>query len=351
MATYEEVLEIIAGTPNGTGGRDRVIQWITDAQAVGVARDSLGHIEVFLAGNALSPRASVLRTVVQHHSWTRENDTKLDANRLLLPPYGYFDKMAALIATELLSSGADVDMPRAFALTEPLIELAFRRLEISKSALLGLAGELLLVGALLRRAPDQQLGQLVQAWDGWRRSARDFSWNGTGVEVKATTRATSSHPVQGSHQVEPLSGTDGSLGEERLLLVSIGLEESEESANAFNVPQLTQRIVDRLQDTGNGGLVDDFLAHVAVYGSETGFGYHHLSMASDMPFTTWFTPTFVRSYDMGDECVQVLRRENLVVHNHVDAQSVTFRINLPATISLDNPINGLFNVVGHILEG
>ena len=32
-----------------------------------------------------------------------------------------------------------------------------------------------------RRAADPQVGPIVQAWDGWRRSARDFTWEGTGT--------------------------------------------------------------------------------------------------------------------------------------------------------------------------
>lgn len=349
MPSYEEVLDAIADIPNGVQGRDRTIQWLTAAQIVGAARDHLGHVELFLAGAEIRPRASALRAALQHHSWTRENDTTLDANRLLLPPFGYFDKVAALIATELLSEGADTDLPRAFTATEPLIELAIKRLEISKSALLGLAGELLLVDALVRRAEDQHVGQLVQAWDGWRRSMRDLSWNGTGVEVKTTTRSTSSHFVQGVHQLEPYSNTENQLGEERLLLASIGLQESKESANAFNVPQLTRRIVDRLQATGHSGGVDAFLSNVAAYGSETGFGYHHLTMAGDAPFTTWFTPTFVRAYNMSDPSVQVLRHEDLVAYQHVDLQSVVFQIDLPASISVTNPANGLFSVATAIL--
>ncbi|MFP3344743.1 PD-(D/E)XK motif protein, partial [Halomonas sp. SIMBA_159] len=92
-----------------------------------------------------------------------------------------------------LREKADVDLERAFAVTEPLIELAINRMEISENAILGLVGELLLLDALCRRAADPQVGPIVQAWDGWRRSARDFTWEGTGVEIKTTTRTTSSH--------------------------------------------------------------------------------------------------------------------------------------------------------------
>lgn len=351
MTSYEEVLNQIAGLPNGAEGRDRTILWLTASQVVGAARDHLGHLELFMAGPELRPRPRALRDAVQHHSWHRENGAALEANRLLFPAFGHYDQIAALIGTELLREGADDDLPRAFAVTEPIIELAVKRLELSASALLGLAGELLLLDALVRRADDRYVGQLVGAWNGWRRSLRDLSWAGTGVEVKTTTRQSSSHTVQGTHQVEPAQPTDNSPGEDRLLLVSVGLQQSSPSANSFTIPQLTQRIFERLEATGNGGAVDDFLSHLADYGSESGFGYHHRTMANDAPFATAFTPAFVRGYDMGDSAVQVLRRDDVVAHQHVDAQSLSFRIDLPGTINSHNPVAGVHRIADEILGG
>lgn len=351
MTTYEEVFTQITAIPNGVEGRDRTIQWLSSAQIVGATRDHLGHVELFLTGPALQAKTKAVRDAVQHHSWHRENEEPLEANRILFPAFGHYDQLGALIGTELLREGADIDLPRAFAVTEPIIELAIKRLELSQSALLGLAGELLLLDAIFRQADQQYVGPLVQAWDGWRRSSRDFSWDGTGVEIKTTTGRTSSHTVQGVYQVEPLQATDDVPGENRLLLVSVGLQLSEPSANSFTVPQLTQRIVDRIEATGNSGSVADFLAHVASYGSESGFGYHHTTMSNDAPFTTSFTPAFVRCYEMGDPAVEVLRRDDVVSHHHVDAQSVTFKINLPATISADNPVSGIHRVAVAILGG
>ncbi len=349
MLSYEQILERISAIPKGIEGHDRTIYWLTTAEVVGAARDHLGHIELFLAGPELQPKIKTVRKAIQYHSWHRANGAGLSATRLLFPAYGHFDQVAALIATELLREQADHDLPRAFAVTEPIIELAIKRLELSEATLLGLAGELLLLDAISRRIDDQYVGQLIEAWHGWRRSARDLVWNGTGIEVKTTTRDSSSHIVQGTHQVEPFLGDDITPKEEGLLLVSIGLQYSEPSPNAFTVPQLTQRVVDRLKTTGGDALVDSFLSHVEEYGSESGIGYRHPAMSHDAPFTMGFTPAFVRGYDMGDTAVQVLRRDDVVSHHHVDPGSLSFRIDLPALIGPNNPVDGLFRVANNIL--
>lgn len=212
MTSYEEVLEQINAVPAGLTGNDRTINWMTEAQVVGVARNSCGHLELFLAGEQLKPRTSAVKSAIHYHSWHRDTQPPLSANRILLPALGHFDQVGAFIAAELLRENADTNLERAFAVTEPLIELAIKRLEISENAILGLVGELILLDALCRRADDMYVGPVVQAWDGWRRSARDLTWKGTGVEIKTTTRTTSSHAVHGVHQIEPVAATDDAPG-------------------------------------------------------------------------------------------------------------------------------------------
>ena len=349
MTSYEEVLEQINAVPAGLTGNDRTINWLTDAQVVGVARNSRGHLELFLAGEQLKPRTSTVKYAIHYHSWHRDTQPPLSANRILLPALGHFDQVGAFIAAELLREKADANMERAFAVIEPLIELAIKRLEIAESAILGLVGELLLLDALCRRADDRHVGPVVQAWDGWRRSARDLTWEGTGVEIKTTTRTTSSHAVRGVHQIEPAAATDDGPGESRLLLVSIGLRQTDPNVPALSIPSLVESIVARLTVSGAGGLVDEFLKRVAMYGSESGIGYEHATMANEAPFTTPFSLTVSRGYDMADPAVEVLRRDDVLAHQHVDAQSLSFRVDLPATITLNNPIAGVRRVAEAIL--
>ena len=349
MTSYEEVLKQINAVPAGLTGNDRTINWLTDAQVVGVARNSRGHLELFLAGEQLKPRTTTLKSAIHYHSWHRETQPPLSANRILLPALGHFDQVGAFIAAELLREKADVNLERAFAVTEPLIELAIKRLEISENAIIGLFGELLLLDALCRRADDMHVGPVVQAWDGWRRSARDLTWEGTGVEIKTTTRSTSSHAVHGVHQIEPAAATDDGPGESRLLLVSIGLQQTDPNVPALSIPSLVENIVARLTVSGAGGLVDEFLIRVVMYGSVSGIGYEHATMANEAPFTTPFSLTFIRGYDMADPAVEVLRRDDVLAHQHVDAQSLSFRVDLPATITLNNPIAGVRRVAEAIL--
>ena len=349
MTSYEAVLNQINVIPPGTIGDDRAITWLTDAKVVGIARNSRGHLELFLAGDELRPRTGTVKTAMRYHSWHREAVPPLNANRIFLPALGHFDQVAAFIAAELLREKADSDLERAFAVTEPLIELAIKRMEISENAILGLVGELLILDALCRRAADLQVGPIVRAWSGWRRSARDFTWEGTGVEIKTTTRATSSHAIHGIHQIEPTSASDDDTGEARLLLVSIGLCQPGLNAPALSIPFLVESILERLNATGATGLVDEFLTRVSVYGTESGIGYEHATMVNEAPFTTTFGVTFVRGYDMADPAVEVLRRDDVVAHQHVDAQSLAFRVELPATISLNNPVAGARRVAEVIL--
>ena len=350
MTNYEKVLEQINAVPAGVTGNDRSITWVTDAQVVGIARNSRGHLELFLAGQQLKPRTSTVKSAIHYHSWHRDTQPPLSANRILLPALGHFDQVGAFIAAELLREKADVNLERAFAVTEPLIELAIKRLEISKNAIIGLLGELLLLDALCRRADDMHVGPVVLAWAGWRRSARDLTWEGTGVEIKTTTRSTSSHAVHGVHQIEPAAATDDGPGESRLLLVSIGLRQTDPNVPALSIPSLVESIVARLTASGASGLVDEFLKHVAMYGSESGIGYEHATMANEAPFTAPFSVTFVRGYDMADPAVEVLRHDDVVTHQHVDAQSLTFRVELPAAISLYNPVAGARRVAEAILD-
>lgn len=319
------------------------MNWLTDKNVVGVARDPEGRVEIFLRGSRLQPSGSVVRDVLEFRIVHRDNHSTFEASRLLMPAFGHFDQVSAFICTELLRNGADTSLAHAFSLTEPLIELATERLRLSMQAIVGLTGELLLIDALCR-ANGARVPDVVEGWNGWRRSSRDLEIGSTGIEVKTTTGPASSHLVEGVHQVE----TDTSSGaEDRLALVSIGLQPSPDGGNATTIPQLVDRILAHMEAAGlSEHAMQEFLNRLAEYGE--GPGYDHLTQASDPAYSTGFLVSFFRGYDMTDDLIQVLRRHDVAERVHVDIGSVKYRIDLPTVLSANNPIAGANQVAAWI---
>lgn len=346
---YESVLALIDGLTAAASDGQRDVKWTTRAQVVGVARDHAGHVEVFLAGDELNATSSKVAEALDFYTWHRDGAPSFDANRILLPPFGYFDQVAAFICTELLRNGADASLSSAFAQTEPIIELAIERLRISSDAIVGLAGELLFLHALVGRAADAQLPSVIDSWFGWRRSGRDFVLGSTGIEVKTTRGPASSHFIEGVHQVEKEDGSGGGAAENKLYLISIGLQTGNPGGAAFTIPQLVNRIDKRLEDSGNVSSVSNFLGNLKQYASATGDGYDHSAQASDPAYTVPFLTTFFRAYDMSDPAIEVLRRHDITAHHHVDVGSVRFRVDLPLTASAKSPIVGANQVAAAIL--
>jgi len=351
LVSYESVLEVVESTLRARSPQSRDIRWLTDAHVIGVARDSEGSVEVFLSGSELVPRARSIREVMDSRRWHRENAPGLDANRIVFPALGHYDPVAAFICAELIRCGADKSLERAFAETEPIIELAIERLRLSGEVIIGLAGELLLLNAVLGQAQDAQVEKVLDSWHGWRTSSRDFLWEATGVEVKATMRTTSSHLVEGVHQVERHDGSDGGVPEERLFLVSVGLQTSETDGNSFTIPQLVDRVIARLHESGLSGKVDKFLRRLSEYGAGSGRGYDHNTDRDEPGYASPFVTTFFRAYNMDDSAIEVLRRDDVAIHHHVDPSSVSFRVDLPVAVSFGNPINGANQVARSILTG
>jgi hypothetical protein len=351
MTSYEDARALIASVPRAASRGIRDVKWMTDAHVVGVARDTEGHVEVFLRGTELSPSSANVRDAIEFRVVHREGQPSFDANRLQLPALGHFDQVAAFICTELLHGGADTSLPHAFRQAEPIIELAIERLTLSNQAIIGLAGELLLIDALCRRAPDYQVADIISGWDGWKRSFRDLTVGTTGIEVKTTTGTTSSHLVEGVHQIELNDGSGGGTPEDRLILVSIGLERAVDGGNAFTIPQLIDRILARMSAAGiPDSDVEKFLFRVAEYGVSFGSGYHHHAQPSDVAYSTGFYTSFFRAYDMSDADIELLRRQDVAVHSHVDIGSVRFRVDLPVAVSAANPINGANQVAETIIR-
>jgi len=337
--------------PSAISATVRDIKWVTDAHVVGVSRDPDGHIEVFMAGSEIIPVSASVREAMEFRAVHRNGLPSFDANRLAFPALSHFDPVAAFICAELLRSGADTSLVDAFAKTEPIIELAIERLRLSNRVIVGLVGELLLLDAVCRRATDRHVAQLVDAWDGWKPSSRDLSLGAIGVEVKTTTGNASSHIIEGVHQVERKTVSGDDQVEDRLLLVSIGVQTGTGESNAVTIPGLVNRIIERMRGAGSSEFaVSRFLSRISEYGSDSGGGYNHDTQSLDPAYGEGFLTTFFRAYDMVDVAVQVLRRQDVTVRAHVDVGSVSFRIDLPTAISAGNPIVGANRVADAILQ-
>lgn len=350
MTSYEDARQIVKSVPRAVDAGIRDVKWMSDSHVVGVARDTDGRVEVFLRGPELRPSSSIVRDAIESLVVHRDGQSPFDANRLLLPALGHFDLVAAFICTELLRAGADASLVRAFTQTEPIIELVIERLRLSNQVIIGLAGELLLIDALCRHAQDAQVVDIVAGWDGWKRSSRDLTLGTTGIEVKTTTGPASSHLVESIHQVELDDGSGGGTPEDRLVLVSIGLQRDADGGNAFTIPQLVDRIIVRMSAVGIADTaVEQFLFQVAEYGASSGGGYDHNTQASDPVYATAFLTSFFRAYDMADGAIEVLRRHDVAAHSHIDIGSVRFRVDLPVAVSGGNPVVGANQVAAAII--
>lgn len=349
MINYENARERIELIPVSPEPDSRNVEWITAAEIIGVARDTEGKVELLLRGAELVPVSKTVRDASEHRSIYKDDGTSFEATRLVFPAVAHFDQVAAFICIELLRNGADSDLPRAFVRTEPIIELAIQNLTLSNEALLGLAGELLLLDALCHRVQDARVREITGGWHGWRRSARDFVVGNTGVEVKTTTGDTSSHLVEGVHQVE----RDDEGDERQFLLVSVGLQRAwSESNNSFTVPGLVDRILKRMDDARvPDSVIGRFVTRVAEYGANSWIGYDHTTQAADPTYLIPFLTTFVRAYDMDDAAIGVLRRRDVSSFRHVVGDSLRFRVNLSTNgpISAGNPVEGTNRVALKIL--
>jgi len=348
MTSYEDVRQRIERLPVSRQVGSRTVEWMTSAAVIGVARDVDGKVEIFLRGIEVRPLSSSVKEASEYRTVYRDDGSSFEATRLVLPALSHFDQVAAFVCAELLRNGADSDLGRAFTLTEPIIRLAMEKLTLSNEALLGLAGELLFLEVLCRQAADARVLDIITGWHGWRRSARDFVLDDTGIEVKTTTGFTSSHHVEGVHQVEREQGGD----EARFFLVSIGLQRAGiDTDNAFTVPSLVERIKTRMASVGVSSLVNDqFIARVAEYGAVSWNGYDHNTQSSEPGYNIPYQTMFFRAYDMDSSDIGVLRSEDIEKHRHVVDGSVRFQVDLSShgAVSVDNPVEGA-NQVAHLI--
>ncbi|MEJ0003552.1 MAG: hypothetical protein WDN30_08280 [Pararobbsia sp.] len=140
-----EALDIPAKT------EDRSVYWVLPA-ALGLAKTASARVEVFLCGQKLFPRTSVVRRHLEHSRWRiEESADEFNASRIVLPSAPHFIPLAAFLAVELIKAGIGTQRPLQEVLNdvEPLLELSLLQSTLGEEHILGLVGELICLETLL----------------------------------------------------------------------------------------------------------------------------------------------------------------------------------------------------------
>jgi hypothetical protein len=325
------------------GQRDLV--WADPIHTAAVSRDENGSIEIFIAGREIRATTAILRETLQHQSWTNVDGDPLQANRLVLPESSNLPGVAAFICAELLANGLQGDPQAAFSRTEPVVAALLYRQMLGNEVLTGLAGELLLLEALTRQSLDPD--GVVECWYGSIPSARDVQLGSVGVEVKATSGSSSTHTVQGIHQVELGHGVDDEP-ETALYLLSVGIRWLPgEAVGGTSIPALVEEIAGRVTPEAR----ERFLARLRQYGGDAGIGYDHVHDQQEPRYLRRLMSTFERLYDMLDERIRMLRSSDVDSISHVETGSITFRVTLPRQIDGEiNPTTDMEQIAKRLLS-
>jgi Putative PD-(D/E)XK family member, (DUF4420) len=345
--TYESLRELIGEITPSSRELDRSIVWADENQVVGLARDQYGRIEVFTVCREFTPITSVVRGCLEFQRWYVKGGSELEANRFVLPNGAHFDAVAALICVELIGAGASSDPITAFHITEPVIALALKRAALSNESLVGLAGELAFLNALLRTAAPGSCDDVLAAWTGSGHSTRDFQLGVVGIEVKATTGSSSHHFIHGLGQVELGESVDG-VPETSLFLLSLGIRWLDTPTGGYSLPDLVDSVAEQLPDSTSRQFLFD---RIQQYGGDAALGYNHKSDRSKPMFQRRFELKFERLYDLTDPEIRILRRPIIQGLDHMNGDSISFRVELPTQVRGDvNPISGLAKITQTVLQ-
>lgn len=350
LSTFEQLKTWIGGLQPAPSPQVRDIGFVDAARSIALSRDPTGCVELLLVGERLAAsRPAVERWMSFHPEWQSSNEGSFPANHVTFPPDAYFDSAAALVCVELVEAGYHDDPQGAFASVEPLVERFINGAgHVGDRTLIGLFGELTLLKALLARVDSARCQEVMDSWFGWRPSSRDFQIGSIGVEVKATTRSTSTHRIQGIHQIEvgyPVTDE----AEKSLYLLSVGVltvPEGQDSGTCL--PELVEDILVRIPSAIER---ESFLARVQQYGGDAALGYVHARDQDKARFKQRFALAFERLFDVADNDIHVLKRADLAPFDHIDVESLEFTVDLPFPFKGEaNPISGLSLIVDVLLQ-
>lgn len=345
-ATYERFRRAVGELMAAPDDRNRQLLWMSGSH-LAVARNETHCIELFIAcEQPLTASISMVGDLLAHQVWSSSHG-EFPASRIVLHRGEHFDQLAALLCVEMIQSSVDEDPQEAFAAVEPLLALALSRDMVGDPVLNGLIGELTLLRRLLDQVQPASRPDVLAAWAGSNPSARDFQFGTVGVEVKTTQSAVSTHKVSGFHQIER-GESNGGVAETDLFLLSLGLEWLEGGTGGTSLPELVDSLLDMTpahQDQ------EDLLARIKQYGGDITIGYDHRRDRSKGRYAGRFHFRFERLYDMTDDRLQLLRREDVIGLKNIDPESVEFRVVLESKVRGDlNPVTNWKALVSHVIE-
>lgn len=346
---FEELYALTQGILVPDDEDERQVKWCGDSRLLGLARQTSGAFELFLRGDPLLVRSPLVRRHLRHDTWRDTEEVVFTASRIVLPSEAHYQAVAAFIAEELFRNGLIDSVPRSFAASEPIIEMALRRTALPDETIIGLVGELRMLTILMSLAETPNgRATALEAWRGYQRNARDFVFANASVEVKTTRGSRSVHHINSISQVDPSRSPEG-VAVDQLYLLSFGLdlvEPEEDPAGSFTLPSVVDEVLLKLGDSTTPELRNEIqeilLGQVRQYG-EASIGYDHDSMSTWPAYSMPFRQRFGRVYDMNDDDVLVLRHAHLAPCEAVLEDSVQFEIDLPDQITGDiNPETDLF---------
>ncbi|SEE88743.1 PD-(D/E)XK motif protein [Ruania alba] len=343
--TFESLRILLTSATPANGRHRRRIKWIGPDQSLAIARNQQNELELFILGPQLVALDQNVRERLVHDTWRGERGETFAANRLWLPAGDHFDAAAATVLIELLDHGRTHNMAGAFRRTEPLIALVLDEAAAENAALTGLAGELLVLLALMRAPTAPPSQALLACWLGSDRSSRDFQLGSVGVEVKTSTTSSSRHHIEGWYQVEPGVAADGSV-ESELYLLSLGIRWLQTSSEGHSIESLIQTIQEFLPQS----LRLDLIRCVRDYGDRN-FQIDDQGKVGQTALRRPFDTTFERLYDIADDRIRIPRSSDLSSFQELVHDSVKFQIQLPERVRGDrNPVVGLPSIVAAILN-
>lgn len=333
--TFEALRAALRSAELPPSVQERRISWLGGGRALGFARDDNGQLEIFLAGEPLEVRESSVREHLIHDTWQTAGGEPFTASRLRLHEDDHHDAIAATILLELLDKGYERDANNAFRETEPLIAMALDPARVENFALTGLAGELVALAALVRLQPAASEA-LLAAWQGWRRSSRDFQFGSTGVEVKTSTTSASRHHIQGWYQVECGVANDSSV-ETDLYLLSIGIRWLSAGAPGTSIEALVKEITSTLSVPQQRRFIRAVRGYCGM-----NFVLDEDGTAGQASIRRPFLVTYERLYDLQDERIRLPRSADFAHFPELISDSVNFDVELPERVRGDrNPVVGL----------